>query len=201
MSVGSGASNLGYGGTYPNSNISGSFINKDNSHYAGGFGSNEVPGLPGLAGAKYNVDAAASYVPGLCMKGGRRGFKSKIKNITKRYKMSKSKKRSIRKKLHGMKKRIKATLSRALARSRSQSRSRGLALALAGGRKRKHKTQKGGYSQYMNNTPVDRTFSVGGLLNAGSSALASPPPIRLLAGSGYDNYNHYNNTTFPSRGH
>jgi hypothetical protein len=195
MSVGSGASNLGYGSTYPNSNVNGGFINKDNSHYAGGFGSNEVPGLPGLAGAKYNVDAAAAYVPGLCMKGGRRrGFKSKIKNITKRYKMSKSKKRGIRK-------RIKSTLSRALSRSRNQSRSRGLALALAGGRKRKHKTQKGGYGQYMNNMPVDRTFSVGGLLNAGSSALASPPPIRLLAGSGYDNYNHYNNTTFPSRGH
>jgi hypothetical protein len=190
MSVGSGASNLGYGGTYPNSNVNGGFINKDNSHYAGGFGSNQVPGLPGLAGAKYNVDAVAGYVPGICMKGGRR----KIKNITKRYKMKKSKRQSLRK-------RIKATLSRALARTRSRSRSRGLALA-GGKRIKKRKTlQKGGYSQYMNNQPVDRTFSVGGVLNAGSSALANPAPYRLLAGSAYDNYNHYNNSTFASRGH
>jgi hypothetical protein len=193
---GSGASNLGYGGTYPNSNVNGQFVNKDNSHYAGGFGSNEVPGLPGLAGAKYNVDAAAGYVPGICMKGGKR----KIKNITKRYKMSKSKKRTIRTKLNKMKTRVKAALSRALARTRSRSRTRGL--ALAGGRRRKHmRSQKGGYSQYMNNMPVDRTYSVGGLLGAGDLNLANPPPIKLLAGSAYDNYNHNANTTFPSRGH
>lgn len=193
---GSAASNLGYGGTYPNSNVNGQFVNKDNSHYAGGFGSNEVPGLPGLSGAKYNVDAAAGYVPGICMKGGKR----KIKNITKRYKMSKSKKRTIRKKLNKMKTRVKSALSRALARTRSLSRSRGL--ALAGGRRRKHsKSQKGGYSQYMNNMPVDRTYSIGGVLSAGNLGLANPPPYHLLAGSAYDNYNHYNNTTFPSRGH
>lgn len=188
---GSAASNLGYGDTYPNSNVNGQFINKDNSNYAGGFGSNEVPGLPGLAGAKYNVDAAAGYVPGICMKGGKR----KIKNITKRYKMSKSKKRTIRKKLNKMK-------TRALARTRSLSRSRSRGLALAGGRRRKQKkSQKGGYSQYMNNMPVDRSYSIGGVLSADNLGLANPPPYHLLAGSAYDNYNHYTNTTFPSRGH
>ena len=112
--------------------------------------------------------------------------------------MSKSKKRTIRKKLNKMKTRVKAALSRALARTRSRSRGS----ALAGGRRRKHrKSQKGGYSQYMNNMPVDRTYSVGGVLSAGSLGLANPPPYHLLAGSAYDNYNHYNNTTFPSMGH
>lgn len=192
MSVGSAASNLGYGSTYPNSNVNGNFINKDNSHYPGGFGSNEVPGLPGLAGAKYNVDAAAGYVPGICMKGGKR----KIKNITRRYKMSKSRKGSIRKKLQRMKTRVKAAMSRALSRSRSRG------FNLAGGKsRRKRRAQRGGHSQYMNNQPVDRTFSVGGLLSADNLGLANPPPYKLLAGSAYDNYNHYNNTTFPSRGH
>ena len=79
MSAGSAASNLGYANIIPNSNINGNFINKDNSHYPGGFGSNQVPGLPGLAGAKYNVDAAAARVPGICMSGGGKKLKKKNK--------------------------------------------------------------------------------------------------------------------------
>ena len=77
MSAGSAASNLGYAKIVPNSNINGDFVNKDNSHYPGGFGSNQIPGLPGLAGAKYNVDAAAARVPGICMSGGGKKLKRK----------------------------------------------------------------------------------------------------------------------------
>jgi hypothetical protein len=97
MSAGSGASNLGYANIAPLSNINGKFVNVDNSNSPSGFGSNEISGTPpgffgsGLAGAKSNVDAAASVVPGICLfKGGAKRLKRKIKNITKKYKKMKA---------------------------------------------------------------------------------------------------------------
>jgi len=79
MSAGTDASNLGYGNITPLSNINGKLVNIDNSHYPGMFGSNQVPGLPGLSGAKINTDAANSYVPGICLfkGGGMKKFKKK----------------------------------------------------------------------------------------------------------------------------
>ena len=88
MSAGSGASNLGYGNISPFNNSS--YVNGTNTNYSGSFSSNEIPGFPGLAGAKSNIDAAAGNVPGICLfKGGAKKMKQKIKNITKRYKMTK----------------------------------------------------------------------------------------------------------------
>ena len=57
-------SNLGYGNTTPY-NMS-SLVNGTSSNNPANFSSNEIPGLPGLAGAKSNVDAAAGIVPGIC---------------------------------------------------------------------------------------------------------------------------------------
>ena len=121
MSAGSGASNLGYGNIIPNSNINGRFVNPDNSHNPGPFGSNQIPGLPGLAGAKNNIDAALGYVPGICFSGGAKHFKHKIKKISNKYKM-KSKKFTKR-----MKSRIRSAFvrkSKTYRKSKSQSRSR-----------------------------------------------------------------------------
>lgn len=103
MSAGSDASNIGYGNIAPFSNINGKFVNVDNSHNPATFSSNEIPGLPGLSGAKSNIDAAAGYVPGICFKGGAKKLKRKIKNITKKYKMKNKKslkniKKSLKKK-------------------------------------------------------------------------------------------------------
>jgi hypothetical protein len=195
----SAASNLGYANITPNSNINSNFINKDNSHYPGGFGSNQVPGLPGLAGAKYNVDAAAARVPGICMSGGGKNLKRKIKNITKRYKMSK---KSMKRKASGMKRRIKAKLSRAVGRARSVGLAR--ARSLAGGRKsRRSRRQRGGYSQYQNNMPMTPTYSTGGVLSAGNLGLANPVPYKVLPNctNCVDNYNHFTKSGFPSKGH
>ena len=203
MSAGSAASNLGYAKIIPNSNINGNFVNKDNSHYPGGFGSNQIPGLPGLAGAKYNVDAAAARVPGICMSGGGKKLKRKIKNITKRYKMPK---KSMKRKASGMKRKIKASLSRALTRSRSMSRSLARGVAMAGGRRRrksKSRRQRGGYSQYQNNLPMTPTYSTGGVLSAANLGLANPVPYKVLPNdtNNIDNYNHFLGKGFPSRGH
>lgn len=184
MSAGSGASNLGYGNSAPLSNVNSQFVNKVSSNWAGSFSSNEVPGLPGLAGAKSNVDAAAGIVPGI--KGGAKKLKRKIKNITKRYKRMKAgskKMRSLKRKL------------------RYRAASRRMARSLAGGRRRRSRRQRGGYSQYQNNQPFSMGYSVGSAnLPASQLALANPPPIQSY-NSAIDNLNAYTMRGFPSKGH
>jgi hypothetical protein len=205
MSAGSGASNFGYGNVNPYNTSP--YVNGTSSSYAGSFSSNEIPGtppgpLPGLAGAKSNIDAAAGIVPGICMSGGAKRLKNKIKNITKRYKMKGGKK------------------SRRVLRKKLMSRSMGRSMALAGGRRRtRHMKSKrrlsrmqmrggsapypGGYGQYQNNLPMTNTYQVAGVnLSANQSALANPPPATALSNctNCVDNYNHYTNGGFASRG-
>ena len=195
--AGSGASNLGYGNVQPYNNSP--FVNGTSSNNPANFGSNEIPGLPGLAGAKSNIDAAAGVVPGICLfkgganfNGGARVLKRKIKNITKRYK-----------KMKGGSKKMKSLKQR--IRSRMVSRS--LARTLRGGRRRmrsksrRSRKQRGGYSQYQNNQPFDLSYSTGGQLSPSLSALANPVPISAVTNNAVDNYNHYTNMGFPSRGH
>ena len=189
MSAGSGASNLGYGNINPYN--SSPYVNGTSSNYSGSFSSNEIPGLPGLAGSKSNIDAAAGVVPGICnFKGGAKKLKKKIKNITKHYKKMKAgsrKMKSLRKKL------------------RSRMASRSLARSLAGGRRsrrmRRSRRQRGGYSQYQNNQPFDLTYSTGGQLSPSMSALANPVPIDSVTNNAIDNYSRYTNMGFPSKGH
>lgn len=185
---GTGASNLGYGNMNPY--IIGKYVNATNSNNPANFSSNEIPGLPGLAGDKSNIAAAASQIPrGICLlKGGAKKLKKKIKNITKKYKMKSGKTR-----------RIKSNLRRRYS-------------FVAGGKRKRRVTkrnrsakvyQKGGYSQYMNNLPLTRSYSLGGNLSPSNSALANPPPLKLnsVGGQCTDNYDHYTNRGFPSRGH
>lgn len=206
MSAGSGASNLGYGNVVPLSNVNGNYVNVTNSNYSGSFSSNEIPGtppgpLPGLAGAKSNVDAAAGIVPGVCLfKGGAKKLKKKIKNITKHYKGMKGgsrKMRSIKRKLR------RRTISRSLSRKLTGGRRRNISrrMTMAGGRRRR---QRGGYAQYQNNMPYTPVYQVAGIhLPASRLAEATPPPITPLSNcvNCVDNYNHYTNMGFPSKGH
>lgn len=187
---GSGASNLGYGKIIPNSNVNPNFVNVGSTSYAGNFGSNEIPGppnLPGLVSAKNNVDAAA----GILYKGkggaGSRGtklFKRKIKNITKQYKMNK---KSLKKRASTLRRKIKRHVSKG---SKNGSRSR-------------RYRQRGGYSQYQNNLPMTTTYSTGGYLKPQNLALANPVPYKVLSNctNCVDNYNHYTNKGFNSKGH
>lgn len=191
---GSGASNLGYGNIPPFSNYNGNYVNVDNSHSSALFGSNVVPGLPGLSGAKYNVDAAAGIVPGICLfKGGAKKLKLKIKNITKGYKKMKAGSRKSR----SLKQRLRAKM-----RTRRAARGRTFAGARKSRQRRRSRAQRGGYSQYQNNLPLAQTYQVAGInLPASQSALANPPPIEVVNGNCIDNYNHFTNSGFPSRGH
>jgi hypothetical protein len=208
MSAGSDASNLGYGNISPFNNSS--YVNGTNSNYSGSFSSNEIPGLPGLAGAKSNIDAAAGIVPGICLfKGGAKRLKRKIKNITKRYKMKGGRKsrKSLR---HRVKSRALALAGggRGYRRSRQMSLARTMAMARSrvGGTRRRNNRKyrmKGG-SQYQNNLPMTQTYQVAGVnLPASELGLANPPPIRVLPNctNCVDNYNHFTGQGFPSRGH
>ena len=197
MSAGSGASNLGYGNINPYNTSP--YVNGTSSNYSGSFSSNEIPGLPGLAGSKSNIDAAAGVVPGICnFKGGAKKLKRKIKNITKQYKKMKPGSR-------------KAKSIKSNVRARMASRSMARSMALAGGRRtrrRRHRRsgyrrQRGGYSQYQNNMPMTPTYSVGGILPASQLALATPPPITVLPNctNCIDNYSHFTGKGFPSPGH
>lgn len=190
MSAGSGASNLGYSNINPYNNSP--YVNGTSSNYSGSFSSNEIPGLPGLAGAKSNIDAAAGRVPGICSQngGGAKKIKRKIKNITKHYKRMKRGS----KKLRTLKNKI-----------RGRSASRSLARQLAGRRRsRRNRMQRGGYAQYMNNLPNTPSYQVAGInLSASQSALANPAPIVKLANcvNCVDNFNKFSMTGFPSKGH
>jgi hypothetical protein len=217
MSAGSGASNFGYGNINPYNTSP--YVNGSSSNYSGSFSSNEIPGtppgpLPGLAGAKSNIDAAAGIVPGICFKGGAKKLKRKIKNITKQYKKMKAGSR----KMKSLKMRLKQNFmnrstSSKLAGGRRMSSnfagSRKLSSNLAGGRKSryyryKRRGQRGGYSQYQNNLPMTPVYQVAGInLPNNLLGLANPPPITPLSNcvNCVDNYNHYTNTGFPSRGH
>lgn len=207
---GSGASNLGYGNISPWSNINGNFVNVTSSNNPANFGSNEIPGPPGLAGAKNNVDAAAGNVPGICLfKGGSKMLKKKIKNITKKYKMRHSKRRisSIKRKLH---KKYGTRKHRTHKRRMMHGGILPLLARTAYKKYKSRKAQKGGmpnypagYSQYQNNQPITPTYSVGGVLPASELALANPPPIKVLPNcvNCVDNFSKYTMTGFPSRGH
>ena len=191
MSAGSGASNLGYGNIYPFSNVNGQYANVYSTNNPANFGSNEIPGLPGLAGAKSNIDAAAGKVPGICLfKGGSKGLKRKIKNITKKYKKMKAGSR----KMKSFKRKIRRNLS-----------SRSVARKFAGGKRRtRARRQRGGYAQYQNNLPMTPTYQVAGInLPSSQLGLANPPPIRVLPNcvNCIDNLNAYSMVGFPSKGH
>jgi hypothetical protein len=188
MSAGSGASNLGYGNISPF--INAKYVNAMNSNNPANFGSNQIPGPPGLSGDKSNIAAAASKIPpGVCLKGGAKKLKRKIKNITKKYRMSSRKTRRIKSKLN----RLRTRYSFLAGKKRNRSSRR---------RRSAKRYQRGGYSQYMNNLPLTPRYSVGGEISPKDIALANPPPIKLnMGGSCVDNYSHFTNRGFPSKGH
>ena len=166
--------------------LNGSLVNVDASHYSGGMFSSTLDprtvNVNAMPEPLSNVQGAASYIP--CQSGGRKINRRKINKISRKYKMKGSRKR-ISRKVRRMKSRVKSRYNRKGRRTRSQSRG-----------------QKGGYAQYQNNVPMTQTYSLGGPLAPGLSALASPPPYQTLSNSTscIDNYNHFTGSGFPSRG-
>ena len=109
-------------------------------------------------------------------------------------------------KMKGSRRRIQKTKSRIRAkyakRSRAHTRSRGRQRTAKRSQRGGMPNYPAGYSQYQNNMPMTQTYALGGKLDASDSALANPAPVTVLknTSSCTDNYNHYTNQGFPSRG-
>jgi hypothetical protein len=176
----------------PLNNINGSLVNVDNSQYsANAFSSSTNPSTVNpnvMPQPASNVQAAASYIP--CAKGGMKIRRHKINKISRMYKMKSRRLRKTKSRLRS--KYAKRTRAHKRSHKRTAKRSQ------RGGMP----NYPAGYSQYQNNMPMSQTYSLGGKLTAGDSALANPPPVKVLenTGSCTDNYNHYTNQGFPSRG-
>jgi len=158
---GSGASNLGYGNIYPDSNVNPAFVNKGGMEQ-NTFSSNQDPSLfGGLRGTSYNVDAAAAKYSG----------GSKIKKNNMLYKMThnKSHRKSHRKTMKGGFVYRNKSNSRKYTKSRKNTRQNT--------KRTKNRSLKGGtYHQFLSNTPYDQGYSIGGQLPPSQSALANPAP-------------------------
>ena len=172
------ASNLGYGGIYPNSNVNSAMVNVDGSTYAGQFGSNEIPSSShSMRGASNNVEASSGNWTG---GGSRRRFRRR-NNISKLYRMKKSMRRS------SSRRRRRSTYRRSGPR-RIKSRRYGRKSV------RRMRRQRGGeYAQFDSNVPYTPGYSLGGPLPPNLSALANPP-IYHQYNNCKDNYNHYEAT-------
>jgi len=197
----------------PFNNINGGLVNTDSSHVGGiPFTSTSIPfGTHTLAPTGSNILSAAGIYP-CAQKGGKlnRGKinRKKINKISRKYKMKGSKK-SVKRRVRKLKSRVRSRY----ARTRShRKRARTNKMSMRGGAyPAVAPNYPPGYNQYQNNNgALSNTYSTGGPLSAGSSALANPPPHQLVEGANIpDNLNHaavnaYGNygagSGFPSRG-
>lgn len=168
---GSGASNLGYGGTKPFSNVDGAYANKGNTHNPASFGSDVIPkgGAHSLYGVVNNVTAAGGSVNSLSFfKGGgrrRKLLRQKIKNITRKYK--------------GGSRRMKQTLRKRFSK-RSMARTKGRSRSFYGG--------AGGTSGAptpYNDKAMAYGYALGGPMpieDGKNIALANPPLLHRYIG-------------------
>lgn len=193
MSAGSGASNLGYGDVYPNSNVNPAFVNISGSTYAGGFGSNEIPkSSHSMVGASNNVEAASgNWVGGGGRSRSRRNSRRR-KNISRIYKMRSTKQRSMKRGAI-RNRRYRASYKRGGSRHMRMRRSRKYARRPVRRMRRTRRQRGGEYAQYESNVPYTPGYSLAGPLSPDLSAMANPP-IYERYNHCQDNYNHYNAT-------
>jgi hypothetical protein len=180
---------MSYGGlTFVNRDL----VNYDNSQWSAGFTSKAIPSN-GLPEPSNNVIAISSSK----ILGGKIG--KKIKNTHRIYKrMGKHTiKSAINSNILTKKRLSKKRLSKKRLSKKRLSKKR------LSNKKYLKKNIYGGYSQYQNNVPLTPTYSTAGIQNNNfMSALANPVPYDVLSSctNCVDNYNHYTNTGFPSRG-
>lgn len=147
-----------------------------------------------------NIQAARSYIP--CTKGGKSNRTKTKKYLHNIYKMK-----------------GKGTYIKKSSKNRTRTRTTKTRIkrrrCVCGSKCRcsrchtySKKLKGGGHSQYQNNLPMTKTYSVGGIIDSKNSALANPPPVKQLGNctNCVDNYNHNDHnlsnggTGFPSAG-
>ena len=199
--------------TYPPfGNVNQHLVNIDASNWPGGFSSKQTSlefGLPNPF--RNNVNAAAASA---LQKGG--SIRRKIKNISKRYRMPKQKRRTLKRKLKRRLSKLKGGYligksrrrgTSRIGKSRS-SRSRRSTYGLRGG------NYQGPYFQPDSDIPLAPSFRAPGFAvgpgTGVSSALANPVAITRMAGgnsgtlcnsTGLDNYNRFQNSGFQTNGY
>lgn len=194
----------------PLNNINGGLVNIDGSSVAGiPISSTSIPTGPHtMAPTGTNVQSAAGIYP--CTQKGGKINRRKINKISRKYKM-KGSKRTIRRHVRRMKSRVRSRYARRSTRRSSRRASR---RRMRGGAFQPPMTTPNyppGHVQYQNNNgALSNVYSLGGHLSASNSALATPPPQRVVADANIpDNLNHntlnaYGNigagSGFPSRG-
>jgi|TARA_B110000093_G_scaffold92026_2_gene99476 hypothetical protein len=157
--------------------INNAYVNSDNSHDPSMFGSKDTSSQFGCHGISSNIDAAAASK---IMMGG---MKKKMKKISSKYRMGKTKTpKQLKRKLSNAKRKLISLLSK---KNRKNHRS---AKKKTSDKKKHNKThkkrtrrhkQRGGYHQYMSNVPYTPSYSTGGELAPSSSALANPVPFQV----------------------
>lgn len=195
----------------PLNNINGGLVNTDNSSVGGiPFASSTVPNGPHtLSPTGSNIQGAASIYP--CAQKGGKINRKKINKISRKYKMTGSK-RTIKRHVRRMKSRVRSKYMRRSSR-RSARRTSRRSKGMKGGAPQPPMTTPNypaGHAQYNNNNgSLSNVYSLGGQLSAGNSALASPPPYQQVGNANIpDNLNRatlnaYGNSAgsgFPSRG-
>jgi hypothetical protein len=182
----------------PLNNINGGLVNIDSSNVGGiPFTNNIIPkGIHTLAPTGNNVQSAAGIYP--CAQKGGKINRKKINKISRKYKM-KGSKRTVKRRVRKMKSKVRSRYNSKKTRS-----GKGGCWMQKGGKCGLNNPMRGGasiavapnyppgYTQYQNNNgALSNTYSTGGLLSAGSSALANPPPHQLVASANIpDNLNH-----------
>ena len=174
----------------PLHNVNPDVVNKFGTNNPSHFGSNETNRQWGLSGVSNNAQAAAASA---LQNGGairKRLLSKKYKNISTKYKRMKTKTRMSR-----MKKGKSMTLGcikRKLSSIFRFGKSKKMRTQTRRHKHKKTRRQFGGqgYQQYMSNVPYTPSYSTGGPISPGLSALANPVPYQVTNNC-QDNYNHY----------
>ena len=191
---------------FPLNNINGGLVNVDTSNVGGiPFSNTTVPNnIYTLAPAGNNVQSAASIYP--CAQKGGKINRKKINKISRKYKMKGSKK-TVKRRVRKIKSKVRSRYSA----KKSRSRKGGCWKQKGGAQPTVAPNYPAGHTQYQNNNgALTNVYSTGGPLSAGSSALANPPPFKVVANATIpDNLDHYSvnafgksgaGSGFPSRG-
>ena len=200
--------------TYPPfDNVNQHLVNIDASNWPGGFSSKQTSlefGLPNPFRNNVNAASASALQKG----GSRRSLRRKIKNISKKYRMPKQKRRTMKRNLKRRLSKLKGGYligksrrrgTSRIGKSRS-SRSRRTTYGFRGG------NYQGPYLPYESDASLAPSFRAPGFAvgpgTGVSSALANPVAItRMVGGNGslctancIDNYNHVKNSGFQTNG-
>lgn len=100
--------------------------------------------------------------------------RKKINKISNKYKM------------RGSRKQIRRIKSRLLRRTKRTRSNRGTRT-----KRRRSRGLRGGQSQYMSNVAANASYSTGGILAKGDSAMANPVPFMKNDVNSFDTYNHF----------